>query len=272
MNDLNALRVFLTLMQTQSTLKTAKALGRSQSYVSKTLAQLRIDLADPLFVRSAEGLSPTSYAQNIEPKLKSALADITDALKPDTFNPKSVDKITLHIIEPYLIGCGKEIINAIRTHTSAPIEIRQWNKGSESLLLTEEVDLAVHALTDKPQSIYQKYIHTGTGVLYGNTDGEYVKYMVADLNEHIDWYKLLDSDAQATIFVDNHALMTQLMEQCYTLRYITSETPEKAPLHLDMAILTKASRKNEEKVKWLIEILEPILRRYTPLSYSNTPN
>lgn len=270
MNDLNALRVFLALMQTQSTLKTAKALGRSQSYVSKTLAQLRTELADPLFIRSADGLTPTTYAQSIEPKLRLALNDISEALKPEIFDPKTVDKVTLHIIEPYLIGCGKAIIDAIRCHTSAPIEMRQWRNGSESLLLTEDVDLAVHALTDKPQSIYQKYIHTGTGVLYGNTEGEYVKYMVADLNEHIDLYKLLDHQADATIFVDNHALMTQLMEQCYTLRYITSESPQKAPVHLDMAILAKASRKNEDKVKWLIEIIEPILRQYTPLCYGHS--
>ncbi|WP_112479538.1 LysR family transcriptional regulator [Vibrio variabilis] len=267
MNDLNALRVFLTIMETGSTSKAGLALGRSQSYVSKVLAQLRDELDDPLFIRNAQGLTPTSYAITIEPKIKHALNQISEALAPDHFSPSSIDKITLHLIEPYLISCGKEIIQAIRKQTKAPIEIRQWTKLSESLLLTEEVDLAVHALTDKPQSIYQKYIHTGTGKLFGNKQGEYVKYLIADLNEHIDLYKLLKSDAEATIFVDNHALMTQLLDDCYTLRYQTTEVAEKAPVQLDLAILTKASRKNEHKIQWLISIIDPILRRYKPLSY-----
>jgi hypothetical protein len=255
-------------METGSTSKAGLALGRSQSYVSKVLAQLRDELNDPLFIRNAQGLTPTSYAITIQPKIKHALNQISEALAPDHFSPSTVDKITLHLIEPYLISCGKEIIQAIRKQTKAPIEVRQWSKLSESLLLTEEVDLAVHALTDKPQSIYQKYIHTGTGVLYGNKEGEYVKYLIADLNEHIDLYKLLKNDAEATIFVDNHALMTQLLDDCYTLRYQTTEVAEKAPVQLDLAILTKASRKNEHKIQWLISIIEPILRRYKPLSYA----
>ncbi|GMQ48860.1 LysR family transcriptional regulator [Vibrio sp. 10N] len=267
MNDLNALRVFLAIMETGSTSKAGLTLGRSQSYVSKILAQLRDELDDPLFIRNAQGLTPTSYANAIEPKIKHALNQINEALTPDQFSPAAMDKITLHLIEPYLISCGKEIIQTIRQHTNAPIEIRQWTKLSESLLLTEEVDLAVHALTDKPQSIYQKYIHTGTGVLFGNKNGEYVKYLVADLNEHINLYKLLKSDAEATIFVDNHALMTQLLDECYTIRYQTTDVPEKAPVQLDLALLAKTSRKNEQKIQWLISIIEPILRRYKPLSY-----
>lgn len=267
MNDLNALRVFLTLMETGSTLKAGVALGRSQSYISKVLAQLRDELDDPLFVRDANGLTPTSYAIELEPKLKHAIDQITEVLKPDLFHPASLDKITIHIIEPYLISCGKEIIQTVRKHTSAPIELRQWSKISESLILTEQVDVAVHALTDKPQSIYQKYVHTGTGELYGNKDGEYVKYLVADLNENLNLYKMLKSDAEATIFVDNHALMTQLLDDCYTIRYHMSDFPEKAPVQLDLAILTKASRKNEQKIRWLISIIDPILRRYKPLSY-----
>ncbi|WP_394150966.1 LysR family transcriptional regulator [Vibrio maritimus] len=267
MNDLNALRVFLTLMETGSTSKAGVALGRSQSYISKVLAQLREELDDPLFVRDASGLTPTSYAIGLEPKLKHAINQITDALKPDTFAPSAVDKVTIHLIEPYLISCGKEIIQTIRRHTKAPIEIRQWSKVSESLLLTEQIDIGVHALTDRPQSIFQKYVHTGTGELYGNKQGEFVKYLVADLNENLNLYKLLKSDAEATLFVDNHALMTQLLDDCYTLRYHMSEDPESAPVQLDLAILAKATRKNEHKIQWLISIIDPILKRYRPLSY-----
>ncbi|WP_019615415.1 helix-turn-helix domain-containing protein [Psychromonas ossibalaenae] len=69
MKDLNALRVFATLYQCGSTSKAARKLGRSQSYVSKVPAQLREELNDPLFVRTSIKLTPTSYADEIAPKL-----------------------------------------------------------------------------------------------------------------------------------------------------------------------------------------------------------
>lgn len=76
MNNLNNLHVFLLLMQTRSTQRCAAKLGRSQSYVSKVLAQLREELADPLFLRESTGLVPTDYANAIEPKIRIALEQI----------------------------------------------------------------------------------------------------------------------------------------------------------------------------------------------------
>ncbi|MEZ9418070.1 LysR family transcriptional regulator, partial [Vibrio sp. 10N.286.49.E1] len=90
MNELNALRVFLTLMQTGSTSRAAMKLGRSQSYISKVLAQLRETLDDPLFIRSSEGMVPTSYALAVEPKLKTALESVFLALEPEHIDPQKL--------------------------------------------------------------------------------------------------------------------------------------------------------------------------------------
>ncbi|UPW17172.1 LysR family transcriptional regulator [Agarivorans sp. TSD2052] len=264
MKDLNALHVFLALMQTRSATKAALKLGRSQSYVSKVLAQLREELDDPLFVRHAGYLQATSYAESITPKLTRALVDLDIALEPDEFDPSSLSKITLHIVEPYLITLGKNIIDAIRAQTQAVIEIRQWGANSESLILLEDVDLGIHIINDKPKSFYQKRIHSGAGFFCGNQTGEYVKFIISGVNEHQDHFKKLDPTIKAGIIVDSHILMDQLMDTCFTLKYEPYyEKSQQHPLNLDVALIIKASLRYSAKTQWLSELITSIIEAHT---------
>lgn len=260
MHDLNALHVFLSLMQTHSTQRAAQKLGRSQSYVSKVLAQLREDLGDPLFVREASGLVPTDYALAIEPKLKNALDQLDLALAPEGFDPKDLDKITIHVAEPYLVRIGKPLIKAIRTQTDAVIELRQWSEHSEPLILEEQVDVGLHVLSDKPQSFYQRKIHSGAGYFEGNQSGEYVKFIISGVNEHQDHFKALDPDLEAGIIVDSVHLINQLMDDYFTLRYEPYyDEKQHCPLNLDVALICKSSLRSAAKQKWLMELIVPIV-------------
>gem|GEM_PF-1898122 len=263
MNDLNALHVFLALMQTHSTQRAAQKLGRSQSYVSKVLAQLRDDLADPLFVRSSEGLSPTTYALSIEPKVRAALTQLDLALEPECFDPSKIDKVTLHIVEPYLVQIGHDIIKAIRRQSQAVIELRSWVEHSEQQILNEQVDIGLHVMNDKPQTFYQQRVHSGSGYFEGNLQGEYIKFIVSGVNEHTDHYKKLDPSITTGIIVDNLGLLSQLMEDGYTLRYEPYHDPdEQHPLNVDLALITKASLRHAQKQQWLSKLLVPILDNY----------
>lgn len=260
MQDLNALHVFIALMKTGSTQRAAQKLGRSQSYVSKVLAQLRDDLSDPLFIRDSSGLVPTDYAMSIEPKIKTALDQLDLALAPEEFSPRDLKKITLHIVEPYLVEIGKELIRAIRAQTDAVIELRQWSEHSESLILDEQVDLGLHVLNDKPQSFYQKKIHSGSGIFEGNQQGEYVKFIISGINEHQDHFKVLDPELEVGIIVDSVHLINQLMDDCFTLRYEPYYGEEHlSPLNLDMAMICKASLRSAAKQQWLMDLIVPIV-------------
>jgi len=260
MNDLNALHVFLVLMQTRNTQRAAVKLGRSQSYVSKVLAQLREDLKDALFIRDATGLVATDYASAIEPKVRAALEQLDLALEPDVFDPSSLSRVTLHIVEPYLVEIGKDLIKAIRSQTDAVIELRQWSEHSERLILEEQVDLGLHTLNDKPQSFYQKKIHSGAGVFEGNLSGEYVKFIISGINEHQDHFKALDPNLEAGIVVDSVHLINQLMDDCFTLRYEPYYDDEKLyPLNLDMALICKSSLRSAAKQQWLMDLIVPIV-------------
>ncbi|MFA0560297.1 LysR family transcriptional regulator [Vibrio breoganii] len=255
--DLNSLNVFLNLMQTHSTQRTAKKLGRSQSYISKVLAQLREELDDPLFTRSAEGLSPTSYALCIQPKIQNAIEQISHSLEPEEFSPVNVDRITIHILEPLLIRFGNSIINKIREETEAIIEMRNWTKLSENMILDEEVDLGFHILSDKPQTLFQKKMYEGSGVIMGNTEGEFVKYIASGVNDYENRFQRALPDVEATIFVDNYMLMSQLMDRAHTMRYISYRTEADIPdLGIDTAIVMKASKRKSPKSVWIANLVE----------------
>ncbi|GEA59265.1 LysR family transcriptional regulator [Vibrio comitans] len=255
--DLNSLNVFLNLMQTHSTQRTAKKLGRSQSYISKVLAQLREELDDPLFTRSAEGLSPTSYALSIQPKLQNAIEQISHSLEPEEFSSKNVDRITIHILEPLLIRFGSPIISKIREETDAIIEIRNWTKISESMILDEEVDLGFHILSDKPQTLFQKKLYEGSGLIMGNKEGEFAKYIASGVNDYENRFQRALPDLEPTIFVDNSMLLSQLLDRVQTMRYIAYREDADIPdLGIDTAIILKASKRKSPKSIWISNLVE----------------
>ncbi|TEW54832.1 LysR family transcriptional regulator [Psychromonas sp. RZ22] len=263
MKDLNALHVFIAIYQTGSTLRAATRLGRSQSYVSKVLAQLREDLNDPLFIRTSVSLSPTSYADEIAPKLQEALNLVNYSLQPQDFDPANISRISIHMIEPYILGVGKEVINTIRQFTDAEIELKCWAHNSEGLIEDEKVDVGFHVLKDRPQIYSQIPLVGVSGELVGKKDSELIKYVSPGINDHIDYFKQMDSNAHASIFIDHCGLLDQLMEnyQCYRHIPITRSAQNIKP-HLSLALIFKTSQKNSQKNKWLRELLTPILESF----------
>lgn len=71
--DLNLLVVLDELLRSESTVRAAERLGRSQSAVSQALSRLREIFGDPLFVRSGAGIRKTTFAEEVEAPLRAAL-------------------------------------------------------------------------------------------------------------------------------------------------------------------------------------------------------
>jgi hypothetical protein len=257
--DLNSLSLFITLYNVGSTQKAAIKLNRSQSYVSKVLAQLREDLGDPLFLRTAKGLEPTSYANNIAPKVKEAIALMHNALKPELFDPSAVDKVVIHLATPFIIPIGKELITLIRQQTPAVIELREWSLHTEALLQEDQIDLAVHALKDRPQSLYQKKIMSIYGDFTGNRTGEFVKTIIDNYNEHNSICQLVDMKIKPSIIIDNQYLAKQLMDEHFS--YGPTNDLEKKNTPTDIALICKATRRYSPKVQWLMELCAPIVKK-----------
>lgn len=91
--DLNQLVLFQQLMVERRVSKVAENLGLTQPAVSNTLAKLRRQLGDDLFVRTASGMVPTPYAEQLAEPIGYALAMIHSGLNQQLrFDPARVTR------------------------------------------------------------------------------------------------------------------------------------------------------------------------------------
>ena len=86
--DLNLLRVVVALYDAGSVGRAAQALGMSQPAMSAALARLRKSFGEPLFVRTARGMSPTARAHALAAGARDVLARVADDVLSETsFDP-----------------------------------------------------------------------------------------------------------------------------------------------------------------------------------------
>ena len=71
--NLQAMKIFVAVFDHRSVNVAARALGISQSGLSTTLAKLRRDLGDALFVGTASGMQPTTRAKEVVGPMREAI-------------------------------------------------------------------------------------------------------------------------------------------------------------------------------------------------------
>lgn len=109
--DLNLLKVFRALLQTQSTTQAAARLNISQSAVSRSLSKLRASFNDPLFEWRGNTMQPSMVARSLAPDIETALSSAESALsKVRHFDPLTdntcftlgLTDYAIHAIFPHL--------------------------------------------------------------------------------------------------------------------------------------------------------------------------
>ncbi|HEY4069087.1 MAG TPA: LysR family transcriptional regulator [Burkholderiaceae bacterium] len=118
--DLNLLRVFRAVYVARNVRRAAEQIGLSQPAVSHGLTRLRLQLKDPLFVRTPGGVEPTARAHHVARSVEAALA-IVEATIDETehFDPLSSERrFVLHMSD---LGQG-EFLPVLMEHlgTHAP--------------------------------------------------------------------------------------------------------------------------------------------------------
>lgn len=114
--ELNLIPIFVAIYEEQSLSMAAKRLSISQPAVSKTLKRLREVYDDPLFIRSTNGVEPTTFAMDIYPAFEAALANFNSTLTASRdFDPKTSNK-TFSIACVPVAGFEllKNLVNQIR--------------------------------------------------------------------------------------------------------------------------------------------------------------
>jgi DNA-binding transcriptional LysR family regulator len=88
--DLSLTRVFCAIYEAGSVSKAADGLCVTQPTVSHALKRLRVELADPLFVRTPAGVTPTPRAERLYPNFSQAVRLVEQAVGEETtFDPKT---------------------------------------------------------------------------------------------------------------------------------------------------------------------------------------
>jgi len=91
--DLNLIRTFVAIYETQSVSGAAKRLNITQPSVSYSLNRLRDLLHDPLFTRSRDGMVPTFNSTQLFASFKAALNSIESAISATRqFDPSKSER------------------------------------------------------------------------------------------------------------------------------------------------------------------------------------
>ena len=159
--DLNLLIYLDALLRKRSVTKAAEAMGISQPAMSNGLQRLRTLFADPLLIRTKEGMSPTERAEQLQPLIRDIVASVEKAVEPDKgFDPQVSDRVfrlsvsdysECTLMPPLLTRLARIAPNiALDILTPSDVSFEDVESGT--------VDLVINRFDVLPQSFHVKTI------------------------------------------------------------------------------------------------------------------
>ncbi len=160
--DLNLLTVLLVLYREGSVSRAAEKLHLGQPAVSGALARLREMFQDPLFVRSAKGMTPTPRAQSLVDALAPMMQQMQHILfQSPTFSPAS-DRHTFRLgmsdwVESWLMP---GLLTAIaREAPGVNLQITATDPFQDAQLVQQDkVDVAISVAEATPAGLHREIL------------------------------------------------------------------------------------------------------------------
>lgn len=162
--DLNLLVVFNQLLAQRSVSKAAQTLGISQPAISNSLAKLRKILGDPLFLKTAKGMEPTPYADQLAEPVSYALGMIHSSLNEHTsFDPAQSKRVfTIGMMDIGEIYFLPTLMRRLRQEAPsvAVSTMRNTSVTLQDDLQSGKVDLAIGLLPQLKAGFFQRRLFT----------------------------------------------------------------------------------------------------------------
>ena len=162
--DLNLLGVFDALLEERHLTRAAARLGLSQSGMSHALSRLRAFYDDPLFVRGVGGMQPTARALELGASVGAVMNAIRhEVLARASFTPASARRVfslcltdlaEVEFLPPLIRFMQKEAPGCTLRTLQVP------SKSLAQVLESGEADLAVGALSNLDETLYQQLLFT----------------------------------------------------------------------------------------------------------------
>ena len=158
--DLNQLVLFQQLMVERRVSKVAENLGLTQPAVSNTLAKLRRQFGDELFVRTPKGMVPTPFAEQLAEPIGYALGMIHSGLNQHSrFDPASVQRtVTIGMTDIGEIVFLPELVERLRQEAPG-VSLSTVRTTASSLredMEAGKVDLAIGPLPQLKAGFFQR--------------------------------------------------------------------------------------------------------------------
>ncbi|MDB5963631.1 MAG: transcriptional regulator, LysR family [Polaromonas sp.] len=158
--DLNLFLVFQAIHATGSVTLAGDRIGMSQSAVSNALKRLRERFGDPLFVRTPNGMVPTTVATRLIATVDEGIAKFRQAIdQVGQFDPTSstqlfriaINDIGQLVLVPKLLASARALAPGIRFET---VEVTPGN--CRQLMVDGKIDLAIGSWEPLGTGIYQQ--------------------------------------------------------------------------------------------------------------------
>jgi DNA-binding transcriptional LysR family regulator len=158
--DLNLLPVLDALLRQRSVTLASRELDMSQSAVSTALGRLRGALGDQLFVRTGHGMLPTPRASQLAEPVAAILDKVRDeVLSTRGFVPSESERaFTLGLSDVGSYVLWPRIVAAVSKQApTVRLRLRVMSQPLiASALESAEVDVALGAYPDLPDTLYQR--------------------------------------------------------------------------------------------------------------------
>jgi DNA-binding transcriptional LysR family regulator len=157
--DLRLLRIFDAMHANRHVTRAAEELGLSQPTISIGLGKLRQQFGDPLFVRTSEGMLPTSRADALIGPIRDVLHSIRNICEMEAaFEPASATrKFRICMTDASHITLLPQILAAVRQAApSVTLEAARIDDVMPQALQTGEADLALGLIPSLETGFYQQ--------------------------------------------------------------------------------------------------------------------
>lgn len=204
--DLNLLVIFRAIMNRGSIAGAAEEIGLSPSAVSHALARLRVMLNDELFFRTADGVSPTDRARELNSDIERGLGFISTAISlQHQFVPAEAERVFTMQVADYVSGFLLPRL-AERLQVEAPgvsIDILPFSITPESVW--DRVDMQVRLTPGRlqPEMVRSQRLLADEIVVLMRRDHPRAKEpMTAELYADLPHVKLSQSATGTTVIDD----------------------------------------------------------------------
>jgi len=202
LKDLNLLKVFEAIMSTGSVGEAAKKLYVSAPAISQSLAKLRSEYNDPLFIRDGRGLKPSSFALSLYDELEEPLSIIMNSSEINSVFYPLTSKRTFRIASNpdidslFFTKLKRKILkNAPNVNIEMQAEERNEEK-IQNLLRLRKVDLIITTLPLNERSYVNESITKLEACIVCRTDHPRIKDSITVdeffKEEHCSWASPVD--------------------------------------------------------------------------------